>query len=255
MLILVDVGNTNILFGIVENNEITNTYRLITDLHGTKEYYKEKINNYLVFKKVDNNSLEGVIISSVVPLLDKIFNEIFEEDYNVKPIMSTPYLKSNILVNECNKDELGSDLYCDAVGGYKKYQDPLIIVDLGTATKFIIVDSQGELKGVVISPGLQGSLNGLISSTSKLPKVNLNTPETVLGTNTIECIQIGVVIGHICMIEGMINKIKKELKESCTKVLLTGGNAPIIKDLLSIAYYDEPNLVLEGLLELYLQNK
>ena len=255
MKILVDVGNTNILFGIVENNVITNTYRLITDVHGTKEYYTDKIKNYLTFKNVEQDKVKGVTISSVVPLLDKIFNEIFEENYGVKPIMTTPYLKSNILVNECNKDELGSDLYCDAVGGYKKYQDPLIIVDLGTATKFIVVDNSGELKGIVISPGLQGSLNGLISSTSKLPKVSLNAPETVLGTNTVECIQIGVVTGHVCMIEGMIGKIKKELKESCTKVLLTGGNAPIIKDLLSIAYYDEPNLVLEGLLELYLQNK
>ncbi len=255
MLILIDIGNTNIVFGIVENNEIINTYRLVTDHHASKEIYYEKINNYLTFKNINQDNLEGVIISSVVPLLDHTFNEIFEEYYHIKPIMVNAYLNSEVTVNDCNKDELGADLYCDAVGGYKKYHDPIIIVDLGTATKFIIINEQGELKGIVIAPGIQGSLNGLISSTSKLPKVNLNAPDTVLGTSTIECIQIGVIYGHVAMIEGMVSKIKKELKESCTKVIITGGHSPLITNLLSIAHYQEPNLLLEGLLELYLKNK
>lgn len=255
MLILIDIGNTNIVFGIVENNKIVNTYRLATDLHASKQDYYEKINNYLIFKNINQDNLQGVAISSVVPLLDQNFIEIFEEYYNIKPLMVSAYLKSEVEVKDCNKDELGADLYCDAVGAYHKYHDPVIIVDLGTATKFIIINEQGELKGIVIAPGIQGSLNGLISSTSKLPKVTLNAPDTVLGTQTIECIQIGVIHGHAAMIEGMIARIKKELKESCTKVIITGGYSPLIKNLLTIAYYKEPNILLEGLLEIYLQNK
>lgn len=255
MIFLFDIGNTNIVIGIVNEGKINYTYRLLTNAQMTEDEYFQKINNFIIHGHYENTEVEGCIISSVVPALEHIFINMINKYYQIEPKIVGPGMKSGIKIKLENPKQLGADLLCDAVGAYEKYNGPLIIVDLGTATKLLVISGKGEFLGGAIAPGIQGSLENLVSSTAKLFHVSLNKPSSVIGNDTTTCIQSGLIYGHASMVDGMINKIKKELNLSGIKVIMTGGYAPIIKDLVSFPYIFEPNLILDGLLSIYNKNK
>lgn len=253
MILLFDIGNTNIVMGICENNKIVKTYRYVTDASLTNDDYFQKID--ISIKNYKNDyKVEGAIVSCVVSQLDKIFASMIEKYFNVKAKIVGPGLKSGLKIKLENPKELGADLLCDAVGAYEKYKETCIIIDMGTATKLIVVNDKKEFLGGSICAGLKGSLKSLINSTSKLATPTIDVPDKVICNETLACIQSGIVYGHIAMIEGLIGRIKKELDNENVKIVLTGGNSVIIKDHLNIVFDYEENILLEGLLDIYQKN-
>lgn len=254
MILLFDIGNTNIVMGICENKKIIKTFRYVTDSSLTNDDYFQKIDISIKNYK-QNYTVEGAIISCVVSQLDKVFASMIDKYFNIKAKIVGPGLKSGLKIKLENPKELGADLLCDAIGAYEKFKETCIIVDMGTATKLIVVNDKKEFLGGSICAGIKGSLKSLINSTSKLSTPTLEVPEKVVCNDTLACIQSGIVFGHISMIEGLVSKIKKELNNDNLKVLLTGGNSIIIKDHLNIDFIYDENLLLEGLLDIYTKNE
>ena len=254
MILLFDIGNTNIVMGICEDNKIIKTYRYVTNPSLTNDDYFQKIDISIKNYKQDYK-VEGAIISCVVSQLDRVFVTMIEKYFNVKAKIIGPGLKSGLKIKLENPKELGADLLCDAVGAYEKYQDTCIIVDMGTATKLIVVNDKKEFLGGSICAGLKGSLNSLINSTSKLSTPTIEVPSKTICNETLECIQSGIVYGHIAMIEGLVKKMKKELNNENVKIVLTGGNSIVIKDYLNIDFEYDENILLKGLLDIYNKNK
>lgn len=250
MLLCFDIGNTNVVLAIVENKEIKKIFRFVTNAHLTADEYYQKVNSV-----IGNQNIEGVVISNVVPALDSIFEEMVKKYFNLTPMFIVPGIKSGLKLKIDSPKTLGSDLLCDAVGAVAKYQTALIIVDLGTATKFIVVNEQKEYLGGAIAPGMNGSLNSLIASAAKLSHTALVKPKKVIGNDTTACIQSGMIYGTVSMIEGMVNRIKNELNTEYVNVILTGGLAELIKDSLNIKFYYEPNILILGLIQLYYKNR
>lgn len=254
MILLFDIGNTNIVLGLCEQGTIFNTFRFITNASLTEDDYYQKIK--LAIKEYTQNSkVEGAILSSVVPQLDHIFINLVKKYYHIKPIVVGPGLKSDLKLKIENTKQLGADLLCDALGAYYKYGGPAIIVDMGTATKLIVVSQNKEFLGGAICAGIQGSLDSLVNTTSKLSRTFLEVPTKYINNETSTCIQSGIVYGHICMIDGMIAKFKKELGTENIRVILTGGYSSMIKDALETKVIYDPNLLLDGLYFMYQKNR
>ena len=249
MILCFDIGNTNIVLGIVENKKIINTYRFVTNASLTEDEYFHKLQPI-----VKDINVEGVVISSVVPALDVIFDQMVKKYFHVKPMLIGPGIKSGLKLRIEAPKTLGSDLLCDAVGAVNKFGGPVIIVDLGTATKFIVVNDKEEYLGGAIAPGMNGSLNSLIQNAAKLSHTALAKPDNVIGNDTTTCIQSGMIYGTASMIDGMVKKTIEELNLPNVKVVLTGGLATLIKDVLTIDYIYEPLILIEGLIYLYHKN-
>ncbi len=242
--ILVDVGNSNIVIGLYSDDGEKKVYRFTTDLSKTFDEY------YLSFKPIfKTTNIESIIISSVVPKVTTTLTHLFYEKLNIKPQIIAPGFKTGVRVNTDNSKEVGSDLICD-VRGAMKYSNKGLVIDLGTASKIIWYDNK-ELKGVVIAPGIKISSEILTNSASLLSDFALEKPKKVLGTNTIECMQSGIVFGHIAMINGLIKMIFEELGEE-VPIYLTGGLSVIIKDDLEFKVTYKPNLILDALYDMSL---
>lgn len=248
MVLLFDVGNTNIVLGFVENNKIVSTYRYLTTTNLTEDEYYNKFQAVLA-----NQKIEGIAISSVVPQVDQVLISMCDKYFHVHPLVVGQGVKSGIKIKLENPKQLGADLLCDAVGAKARYNGASIIVDLGTATKFIVVNEKNEFLGGAISPGIMSSLNGMIRSAAKLSDIGLTSPNRIIGNDTQSCIQSGVIYGFASMIDGMVDKIQKELNEE-VNVIVTGGLSKYILDVIHTPYYYLPNILLEGLLVIYNKN-
>ena len=249
MILLFDVGNTNIVVGVVEDNIITSTYRLVTNSNLTEDEYYAKLEPI-----IKNRPIEGIAISSVVPQVDHMIRVMAQKYFNIQPLVVGPGVKSGMKIKIENPKQLGADLLCDAVGAKLRYNNSCIIVDLGTASKFIVANQNNEFLGGAISPGIMTSLSNMINSAAKLSNINVEIPKNVIGNDTQSCIQSGVVYGFASMIDGMVNKIIKELNTNDYTIILTGGLSKIVKDVLTINYEYIPDLLLEGLLSIYNRN-
>lgn len=249
MILLFDVGNSNIVLGISENKKIKATYRFITNSNLTEDEYYQKFKNI-----IGNEKIDGIAISSVVPQVDNILVTMCQKYFNISPLIVSTELESGMDIKIDNPKQLGADLLCDAVGARNHTTDNTIIVDLGTASKFIVVSKNNEYLGGAIAPGLIKSLESLINSAAKLSNVKMATPYKVIGTDTQTCIQSGMIYGFVSLIDGMIEKIKKELNDENTKIILTGGLSHYVKDLLKEEVEYLPNVLLDGLLTLYYKN-
>lgn len=253
MILCFDIGNTHIVMGIVDNNVIKQTIRFATNVMITEDEYAVKFLETIKGSGYNPKDVDGVIISSVVPSLDKVMRCAFEKYFQLTPKFVGQAIKSGLHIRIENPKQLGADLLVGAVGAYHKYPENLIVVDLGTASKFVVVTEKGEILGGAIAPGIQSSLNSLFSSAAKLSQVNLEVPKNVIGRDTTTCIQSGSVYGFASLIEGMVSRIKNEIGEA--KIVLTGGLSEVMKNVLNLEYVYEPNLLIEGLIVLYNKNK
>ncbi len=253
MLLCLDIGNTNIVMGITDNTKIIEKYRFATNTLITEDEYAVKFIECIKGSKYSVKDITGVIISSVVPSLDVIMKSAFEKYFHITPIYIGPGIKNGMNIKIENPKQLGADLLVGAVAAYNKYKTNLVVVDLGTASKFVVVTKDAEILGGAIAPGILSSLNSLFSSAAKLSMVNLDVPKKVIGKDTTTCIQSGSLYGSVSMIEGMVKRIEREIGP--VKVVLTGGFADVIKDILELEYVYEPNLLIEGLIILYNKNK
>ncbi len=251
MLLAIDIGNTNIVIGVFLDNRFL-SFRLSTNLKTTQDEYC--INLYNLFNLYSiNDKPEGAIISSVVPQITPKIHKAVNVVFNVKAIEVGPGIKTGMPIKYDNPKEVGADRIVNAVGAYEEFKDALIIIDSGTAVTFDVISKKGEYIGGAISPGINISADALSAKTAKLPRVPIQDPHCIIGKTTVQSIQSGLFYGYMSMIEGMINKIKKEMGVNCIVAATGGDSALFYKYLESIDHY-RPHLTLYGLKVIYEKN-
>ncbi|MFA6801168.1 MAG: type III pantothenate kinase [Acholeplasmataceae bacterium] len=246
MILLFDVGNTNISFGVSDGFKILDTYRLNTIVSKTADEYYIQMKNV-----VDFSLIKQVAISSVVPRITEKLVEISKHYLNINPLVIEPGIKTGINIKTDHPREIGADLICGAAG-IVDHQKPTLIVDLGTAIKYIYVKDK-TITGVIITPGVSISIKALVSNTALLPDIDIVVPKKVLGTNTVHCMQSGVTYGVAAQVDGLIDRIYDETKESFN-ILLTGGLSSTIAPLCKHPLERDPDLVLKGLYQIFVKN-
>ncbi len=255
MILTIDVGNTNTVIGAFKNDALFLKERTSTNKTATDLEYAVMIKTALNMNDADHKEIEGAIISSVVPQVTGTICRAIEKYCEVTPLVVGPGIKTGLSIKIDNPAQLGSDLVVDAVAGINEYPLPQIIIDMGTATTFSVIDENANYLGGAITTGMAVSTDALISRTSQLPRFSYETPKKVVGTNTVDCLKSGIMLGNAAAIDGMITRIESELKKQCT-VIATGGLAGIVTPLCmrrDIIYDDE--LLLKGLLIIYNKNK
>jgi type III pantothenate kinase len=250
MILAIDMGNTNIVIGCIDNEKIYFEERMATDLSKTELEY------YVLFKTVTDlydikrEEITGAIISSVVPPLVNVIKSAVEKLIGKSPYIVGSGIKTGLNIVMDNPRQLGSDLVVDAVAGLKEYGEALIIIDIGTATTISVVDKKKNYIGGVIMPGVKISSDSLVSRTAQLSKVSLSAPEKCIGKNTADCMKSGIIYGHAACLDGMIERIENELGYKCT-VIATGGLAGVIIPHCKRTIIEDQGLLLKGLKIIY----
>lgn len=254
MILAIDMGNTNIVIGGIDSERTYFVERITTNHNKTNLEYAINIKNILEIHQLDQSLIEGAIISSVVPPLNSTLTSAVEKICNVTPMFVGSGMKTGMNILMDNPKSVGSDLIVNSVAAIKEHACPLIIIDMGTATTMSVVDKAGNYIGGVILPGLKVSLDSLSSKTAQLPYISLNVPARVIGKNTIDCMQSGILYGNASMIDGIIERMQEELQEKAT-VIATGGLAKFVTSLCKHTIIYDDDLLLKGLYILYEKNK
>lgn len=251
MILVIDIGNTNITLGCYKNEELVFVSRMYTERHRTSDEFAAVLLDILGLYKIDPNDFEGAVLSSVVPELTDIISQAVKGATGKTPFLVGKDYNGDLKVEVLPVEYLGADLICGCVGAIEKYPLPCLVVDMGTATKILAIDKDGYFLGCTISPGVKISLDALASGTALLPSISFNKPEKVTGTNTVECMQSGVVFGNAAMIDGLCERMAAELGFENPTIVATGGYSKgIIPCCKAEIRYDE-NLVLDGLKAIY----
>jgi len=245
MINLVDIGNSNIVIATYKNG-INNTYRYTTDKTKSVDEY------YAILKDVLDGS-KGMIISSVVPELNIIFKNLSIKYLSFEPMFVGPGLKTGVRIVVDNPKEVGADLVASAAAALVHYGDDAIIIDMGTATTITLIEDK-IIKGVAITAGLVTQRDCLIGGTSQLSGFEFKKPQDVIATNTIDCLNSGLLFGHAKMLDGMVEALKKDRKKDLP-VLLTGGASRFVNDLVDEDVIYDDYLLLKGLVAIYQKNK
>ena len=260
MLLVIDVGNSNIAIGIFDGDNLIENWRLGTDVGKTADEFGILFNELLVFSQVRREQIAGIVIASVVPPLLFPLEGLARKYFGIEPLLVEPGIKTGMTIHLDNPREVGADRIVNAVAGFEKYRTALIVIDFGTATTFDFVSSQGTFEGGVISPGLIISAEALFRQASKLPRVELRRPKSALGKNTISAMQAGIMLGYAGLVDALIRNLKAEIKESyprepLPKVIATGGLVEMIARECPAIEVVDPNLTLEGLRLIYRRNR
>lgn len=253
MILAIDIGNSNIVIGCIDGNDILFTERISTNPLATDLEYASTIRTALVMYDIDKSRIDGAIISSVVPSVTGTLKRAVEKFSGIKAKIVGPGIKTGLSIAIDNPAQLGSDLVVDAVAGINYYPLPLIIIDMGTATTLSVIDESGSYLGGLIVPGLAVSHDSLISRTSQLPKVAFECPRRLIGKNTVECLKSGLLYGGASQIDGLIDRINEDLGKKCT-VVATGGLAGIVIPLCKSKIIIDDALLLKGLNIIYNKN-
>lgn len=253
MILAVDIGNTHVCVGTLEGLETKQMYRLQTNIGRTDSEYAVLMHQLISLTGMDKQQYEGAIISSVVPQLTSVLKRAIKLVTGCDAMVVGPGVKTGLNIRIDDPGSLGADLVVGAVAALHKYDPPLILVDMGTATTMSVIDGKGCFLGGAIMAGVNLSLNALNSGTSQLPKIDLHNPGKVIGSNTDDCMKSGAVYGTACMIDGLIDRVEKELGEKAT-VLGTGGLAPVILRHCTHKILLEDDLLLLGLGVIYEKN-
>ncbi|MCD8206258.1 MAG: type III pantothenate kinase [Clostridia bacterium] len=254
MIICLDIGNTNIKYAVYDGDDFVVSFRVATDLKKTSDEYGEQVISILQNSGVIASAVTGGIISSVVPQLDYTIEKMCRVYLKIKPLVLAPGLKTGLNIKVDDAREVGADRVVNNVSGIKKYGAPLIIVDFGTATTFNVIDSQQRFIGGIIAPGMKGSLESLVNGTAKLPRVEIERPDKVIGTNTVNNMQSGIFYGFAGLVGYLVSRIKREMKEDNVTTVATGGFAELIAGEISCIDYVDKLLTLDGLKYLYYYN-
>ncbi|MCR5597909.1 MAG: type III pantothenate kinase [Lachnospiraceae bacterium] len=254
MLLTVDVGNTNITFGLFKGEELKYSFRMMTKQPRTSDEYGVAIMMLLQQMDVKKEEVEGIIIASVVPDLMHSLVGGLERYVGKKPLIVGPGVKTGIKIVTENPREIGADRIVDAVGAYEKYGGPVLVMDFGTATTYDLISASGEFLAGITAPGIRISAKALWQDTAKLPEIEIKKPDSILAQNTVTSMQAGLVYGQIGQTEYMVKKVKEESGLTDLKVVATGGLGSIIADETdSIEVYDRM-LTLDGLRLIYEKN-
>ena len=250
-LLVVDVGNTNVVLGIYRGDVLAGSWRLATARERTADEYGI-LTKQLIGDVAGN--LDGAIVSSVVPPLNSAFAAMIEQHFGIEPLFVEPGVKTGIAIHVDNPQEVGADRIVNCVAAFERYGGPTIIVDFGTATTFDVVTANAEYVGGVIAPGLNISAEALFARASRLPRVDIRRPPTVIGTNTVVNMQSGLYFGYLGLVDGILARMKSELPP-LKKILATGGLAALLAR--DSEYIEEvvDDLTLEGLKIIYDRNR
>ncbi|MBE6756919.1 MAG: type III pantothenate kinase [Ruminococcaceae bacterium] len=254
MLLVLDMGNTNITVGVFDGDRLVVESRLATDYRKMEDEYAMDLMDILRLYHLHREDIDGAIFSSVVPSLDRALRNAVRKVTEIEPLQVGPGVKSGMDIRIDNPRQLGADLLVGAVAALAKYGAPCLLWDLGTATKVSVIDKNGAFRGGAIMPGVRTSLDSLSNATALLPTVSIDVPASVIGTNTVDCMASGTVFGTACTIDGMSDRIEAELGYP-VNVVATGGLAgEIVAQCRREIPYDS-SLLLDGLRLIWLKNQ
>ena len=253
MILAIDMGNSNIVVGGLDDNKTYFEERITTDDRKTSLEYAILLKNILEIHKVKKNDIEGSIMASVVPPLNAAISSAVKKILGYHPMLVGAGIKTGMNIIMDNPKTVGSDMIVDAVAAIREYPGPIIIIDMGTATTMSVVDKSGNYIGGIIYPGLRVSLDSLSSKTAQLPSISLDIPKRVIGKNTIDCMRSGIMFGAAAMIDGMLDRVEEELGYSTT-VVATGGMSQFVVPLCRRKITLDKDLLLKGLNILWKKN-
>ena len=253
MLLVIDLGNTNIKCGIFEKEKLLHSWRMGTKIDRTADELGIKIVSFFNYLGVSTEKVEDIMVSSVIPSINYTVEHMCRIYFKKKPHFVEPGIRTGINILYDNPKELGSDRIVNAVAAYEKYGGPCITVDFGTATSYGAVSAKGEFLGGAICPGVKISAEALISNTAKLPRVELTMPKTVINRSTVSCMQSGLLYGYVGQVDYILRKMKAELGGKAT-VVATGGLADVIAQETKTIDVIDSLLTLEGLQIIYEKN-
>ena len=254
MILAIDIGNTNIVFGGVEGEKICFEARIHTDRLKTSDQYCIDLKMILEVYGIEVDSMEGCIISSVVPQVLNSMQTAVRKLTGKKALVVGPGLKTGLNILLDNPVQMGADLVVSDVAALREHKPPLIVIDMGTATTMSVIDKNGAHIGGCVCPGVKISMDALTGGTSLLPGIRLDQPKKAIGRNTADCMRSGIMMGNACMIDGMISRFEEELGSKCT-VIATGGIAKFIVPLCRTPILYDKDLIIKGLAILYRENR
>lgn len=253
-LLAIDAGNTNTNFAVFDGKEIIAKWRTATIHHRTGDEYSVILSQLMANEGIERKDIKNIIIASVVPQIMIAINKLCSNYFKIKPLIVGENVSYTIKIKIDNPSEIGADRVVNAIASRKLYKKAAIIIDFGTATTFDVVDDKGAYCGGVISPGINLSLSALQEAAAMLPRVWIKKPNKVIGTNTKAAMQSGIYWGYIGLIEGIVSRIKGEMK-SKPVVIATGGLAPMFSESTKLIDKVEPDLTLIGLQEIFSTRK
>ncbi|MCE1199060.1 MAG: type III pantothenate kinase [Marinilabiliales bacterium] len=246
MILAVDIGNSNIVFGVTGQEGWHRVWRIQTDAAKTADEYEVIFNSLLADASISKSDVERTVMSSVVPRLIRTFNEMLTHLLGAAPLLVEPALYGKLPLEILSPQEIGTDIVADATAAFIRYGGPCMLIDFGTAMTFTTIRKSGKIEGVAIVPGLQTALKALTSNTAQLRDVQLVAPPSVLGDNTIHAIQSGLVFGFAGLVDSMVRRTEDELGEKL-KVIATGGLSSVLRGIATSIDLIDENLTLDGL--------
>lgn len=254
MIMVFDIGNTNMVIGVYEGETLITHWRVRTDTLKTCDEYGMLLKSLFDYDHLDMGEITAVILSSVVPTLMMELEWMSRKFFSCRPLIVGPGIKTGLAIKYENPREVGADRVVNAVSAFHKYGGPLIIIDFGTATTFCVVNEKGEYLGGAIAPGIRSSTEALVSRAAKLPRVELFKPKSLIGKNTVNSMQAGIMYGFVGQVEGIVNRMKKEMEYN-SRVIATGGLAAVIARETDVIDTIDDFLTLEGLRLIYELNQ
>jgi type III pantothenate kinase len=253
MLLAVDVGNTNVTLALFEGERLVADWRVTSHRERTADEMAVELRQLFSLRGFELDVVSGVVISSVVPNLNPALIEASRRYLKREPIMVGPGVKTGVRIRYENPKDVGADRIANALAAYTKYGGPVVVIDFGTAVTYDAINAEGDYLGGAIAPGVEISLDALVSNTAMLRRVEAVAPDSVIGRNTVTSIQSGLVWGFVAQVEGMVERMVAELGGKAT-VIATGGQAGLVAGLTHVIHATDPLLTLEGLRLIYLQN-
>ncbi|MEQ9375497.1 MAG: type III pantothenate kinase [Imperialibacter sp.] len=255
MELVVDIGNSDVVFGLFTEEEPRLVFRTPSQRDLPASEYEKRIRAWFLENGLSYSDISGIIISSVVPNLTPVMEEVVERLFSVPPLLAGPAIYKGLSLKIKNPYEIGSDLVANATAAFTYHQSAAIVVDFGTALSFTVVSAKGEILGVNIAPGIKTAMKSLFQETAQLPIIPLEYPTTFIGRDTVQAIQAGILVGYVGLVKEVINKIKEQEPAESFKVIATGGLSLVLEPLKEVFDQTDPHLTLKGLHLMYQNQK